>query len=65
VSTAAGDREQLTVRIPDRVPTGPTDHPRDELGGGSNLNLVGGHHYPFDTCVAATIAARLVARWRR
>jgi hypothetical protein len=43
----------------------PTDHLWDELGGGSNLNLIGGHHYLSDTCVAATMAARLVARWRR
>ena len=41
------------------------DHPRDELGGRPDLNLVGGHHYPFDTCVAAAIAPRLVARWWR
>ena len=46
VSTTAGHREQLAVGIPHRVPTGPKDHPRDQLGGGCNLNFAGGHSNP-------------------
>ena len=55
MSTSASYREQLTVRVSDRVPCGATDNPRHQLGGGPHLSL--SCHRPSHGSLALTVAS--------
>jgi hypothetical protein len=56
--TTASHREQLTVRVSDRVPSGTADNPRHQLGGRPDLNLP--CHRPSNGSLAFTVASRML-----